>query len=288
MLFRSNDSSSSTTFCLIAKDSKVSSTLNPNISYDDSSDDDVDKEDDDESNKLGLWIASLEGETKENVNALLEQLDEANSLVDEKEEIIMILETHNGCHSSNDKELEDAFEKERSLRASLEEKLSSLEETYAICISKLRRDNELSLALANDLKAKNDDACATNSISCEASILKENVELRAQLELLTSSYGKLVETHEKLSSSHEDLLVSHERLKLAHEAILTKVTSCEPHVDNGTTSNLNAILPCASPSNSSSHNVSTSCDELLFLPCCSNNDVSTSSRSEERRVGKEC
>ena len=196
----------------MAKDSKVSSTLNPYISHDDSSDDDVDKEDDYESKKLVLWLASLEGETKENVNALLEQLDEANSLVDEKEEIIMILETHNGGHSSNEKELEDVFEKERSLRASLEEKLSSLEETYTICISKLRRDNELSLGLANDLKAKNDDACATNSIFCEASILKENVELKAQLELVTRNYDKLEETHEKLSSSHEDLLVSHGRL----------------------------------------------------------------------------
>ena len=29
--------------------------------------------------------------------------------------------------------------------------------------------------------ANNDDACATNSISCEASILKENVELKANL-----------------------------------------------------------------------------------------------------------
>ena len=37
----------------------------------------------------------------------------------------------------------------------------------------------------------NDDACATNSTSCEASILKENVELRAQLDFLTSNYGKL-------------------------------------------------------------------------------------------------
>ena len=44
--------------------------------------------------------------------------------------------------------LEEAFEKERSIRASLEEKLSSLEETYAICVSKLRKDNELSLGLA--------------------------------------------------------------------------------------------------------------------------------------------
>ncbi|KAK1653947.1 hypothetical protein QYE76_071752 [Lolium multiflorum] len=71
-----------------------------------------------------------------------------------------------------------------------------------------------------------DDACATNSTSCEASILKENVELRAQLELLTSNYGKLEENHGKLSSSHEDLLASHDRLKLAHEAIISKATPC--------------------------------------------------------------
>jgi hypothetical protein len=121
------------------------------------------------------------------------------------------------------------------------------------------------------------DACATNSTSCEASILKENVELRAQLELLTSNYGKLEERHGKLSSSHEDLLASHDRLKLAHEAIMSKVTSCEPHVDISTTSTKNAILPCASPSDSSTHIISTSCDESLYMPCCSNNEASTSS-----------
>ena len=46
----------------------------------------------------------------------------------------------------------------------------------------------------------------------------------------------LEESHEKLSSSHEDLLVSHVKLMLAHEAIITKVISCEPHVDISTTS----------------------------------------------------
>jgi hypothetical protein len=43
------------------------------------------------------------------------------------------------------------------------------------------------------------------------------------------------------------------------------------------TSSQNAILPCASPSNSSTHNIATSCDELLYLPCCSINEASTSS-----------
>jgi hypothetical protein len=98
----------------------------------------------------------------------------------------------------------------------------------------------------------------------------------AQLELLTSKYGKLEESYGKLSSSNEDLLVSHSRLKLAHGAISTKLTSCEPHVDICTNSQ-NAILPCASPSNSSTHNIAASCDELLSLPCCSNNEKPTSS-----------
>jgi hypothetical protein len=121
-----------------------------------------------------------------------------------------------------------------------------------------------------------DDACATNSTSCEASILKENVELRDQLDLLTSNYGKLEESHGNLSCYHENLLASNDRLKLDHEAIISKVTSSEPHVDICTSSQ-KAILPCVSPSNLSTHNIFTSCDELLSLHCCSKNEASTSS-----------
>ncbi|KAE8799180.1 hypothetical protein D1007_25463 [Hordeum vulgare] len=81
-----------------------------------------------------------------------------------------------------------------------------------------------------------DDTCTSNSTSFEVSTLKENIELRAQLDLLTSNYGKLEENHVMLTSSHADLLTSNNVIKLAHEAIITKVTSSEPHVDNGTTS----------------------------------------------------
>ncbi|KAE8805933.1 hypothetical protein D1007_17938 [Hordeum vulgare] len=74
-----------------------------------------------------------------------------------------------------------------------------------------------------------------------------------------------------------DLLTSYNVQKLSHEAIITKVTSSEPHVDNGTTSSQSTIFPCASPRNSSTHNVATPCDELLSLPCCSNIEAYTSS-----------
>ena len=80
-----------------------------------------------------------------------------------------------------------------------------------------------------------------------------------------------------MKSSRDDLLVSHNVLKIAHEAMIAKVTSSKPHVDTSTTSSKNAMLPCASPCNSSTHNVGTSCDELLSLPCCSNDEAYTSS-----------
>ena len=48
-------------------------------------------------------------------------------------------------------------------------------------------------------------------------------------------------------------------------------------MDISTNSTQNAILPCASPSNSSSHTIETPCVGLLSLPCCSNNEASTSS-----------
>jgi hypothetical protein len=50
-----------------------------------------------------------------------------------------------------------------------------------------------------------------------------------------------------------------------------------PGVIPPTTTSQNAILPCASPSNSSTDNIATSCDELLSFPCFSNNEASTSS-----------
>jgi hypothetical protein len=133
-------------------------------------------------------------------------------------------------------DLKNALEEEQELRVSLQEKLESIEESCNEIISKLTEEHDLALAKSSSPIGNDNDACATNSTSCEASIMKDNVELRAQLELLTSKYEKLQESYEKLSSSNEDLLVSHAHLKLAHEAISIKVTSCEPHVDTSTIS----------------------------------------------------
>ena len=119
--------------------------------------------------------------------------------------------------------LEDALEEEQGTRASLEEKIESFEELNNEIIANLTMERDHTHAKYKVTKKENaklndelaklsssipsaNDARATNSTSCEASILKQNVELRAQLELLTSKYGKLEESHEKLASSNDDLL----------------------------------------------------------------------------------
>lgn len=48
-------------------------------------------------------------------------------------------------------------------------------------------------------------------------------------------------------------------------------------MDIGTISTQNALWTCASPSDSSRHIIANYCDEFLSLPCCSNNEASTSS-----------
>ncbi|KAK1608486.1 hypothetical protein QYE76_032159 [Lolium multiflorum] len=124
--------------------------------------------------------------------------------------------------SARAKLLED-FELLKSSSRAIESELIKLTESH----EQFKALNLIELAKLPSPCAIIDNACATNSTSCEASILKENVELRAQLALLTRNYEKLEESHGKLSSSHDDLLVSHDLLKLAHEAIMSKVKSWE-------------------------------------------------------------
>jgi hypothetical protein len=327
----SSSSSSSSHICLMARDSKVTRT-SPNISNDDddSDDGDIEEEDDTSIREKGEIVFHALRKNKIASSNFIEIMTIAIECKKHFEEL-----------EARDEEQEDVIEKlqdlANDLRESLEEEQTtkeSLEETFALELSRIKESHDRAFEVANDFKTKNeklqvdhaklledfehlengsrvikseliklteshaqlkasyskeiskmsspivsnDDACATNSICFEASILKENVELKAQLALLSSKYEKLVESHEKLSSSHDNLLVSHDELKIAHEACSSKVTSCEPHVDISTIFQ-NAILPCASPSSSSTHDIAKSCDELLALPCCSNNEASTSPSS---------
>jgi hypothetical protein len=78
-------------------------------------------------------------------------------------------------------DLKDALEEVQELRVSLEEKLESIEESHNKIIAKLTKECYIALAKLSSPIANNNDACATKSTSCEASILKENIDLRDQL-----------------------------------------------------------------------------------------------------------
>ena len=248
----SSSSSSGMHMCLMANGSKVSPTLTPNTSSNDESDDD---DNDEEYNTLvhnmAMVYASLHGNKEARAN-----LEHSMDTLNKYRETIVELESHVENGEMRFTLLKHELKDEKHTNFMLTQKIESY-----------MHENEKTIV----------DACATNSNSCEASTLKENVELRAQLELLTSNYRELEESHKKLSGSHDDLLISYDGLKLAHEASITKVTSCEPHMDVSTISTTNVILPCASPCNPSSQTSDTPCVGLLTLPCCSNNEASTSS-----------
>ena len=253
----SSSSSSRAHMCLMARGSKVSPTLDPNISSKDNSNDNDDSDDDIDEDTSALLLE---------LTFLCTSLRGNNKAVTCLKHVMDTITKQTGTIEELDFQLDDGSRRFNLLKQELaEEKHTNCLLTQKIESYELEKENSIN------------DACATNSTSCEASTLKENVELRAQLELLTSKYRKLEESHEKLSGSHNDLLISHDGLKLAREASITKVTSCEPLLDISTTSTQNAILPCASPSNPSSHTIDKPCVGLLALPCFSNNEASTSS-----------
>ena len=140
----------------------------------------------------------------------LESLDESNDLIiakiiEERDRAIdkyKVLKKEKVEFGVGNARLIKDIERLDKASKALESDHSLLTKSHDQLQTQLSKNNELP-KLSSSTSNVN-DACATNSISCEVSILKENVELRAQLELLTSKYGILEEIHEKLSSSNED------------------------------------------------------------------------------------
>ncbi|KAK1602282.1 hypothetical protein QYE76_008131 [Lolium multiflorum] len=239
--------------CLMAKASKVSPSLEPYLSSDDE-DDDMEGLNVASLNKLGESVYHALPKKKlarSNFKKIFNFAIKSTKLIEKKEEyeredaieIATLKEALKEQQTTNETLEENFALKIRRVKESRDRALEvahDLQIKYdelVIVHGKLLEDCELLTESLEQFEALNqielaklpspcaiiDNACASNSTSCEASILKENVELRAQLALLTSNYEKLEESHGKLSSSHDDLLVSHDLLKLAHEAIMTKL-----------------------------------------------------------------
>jgi hypothetical protein len=77
-------------------------------------------------------------------------------------------------------------------------------------------------------------ACATNVSPCVDPLEKENANLKAQLEVLTSKHMKIQKDYEMLKCSHEDLQDTHVMLQVSHEVVVTLVKHFQPHTQDCT------------------------------------------------------
>jgi hypothetical protein len=66
-------------------------------------------------------------------------------------------------------------------------------------------------------------ACATNVSSCVDPLEKEDANLKAQLEVLTSKHVKMQKDYEIHKCSHEDLQDVHVMLQVSHDFVITSV-----------------------------------------------------------------
>jgi hypothetical protein len=117
---------------------------------------------------------------------------------------------------------EDELTRQQAYRDSFEEKMKKLKESNDVLSRQCKE---------NITKAY---ACATNSLSCAASLEKENQTLKDQLEEITCKFVKLQGTHIELEYSHERLVESHTLLEVANEVLVNSVKSYTPHCTTST------------------------------------------------------
>jgi seryl-tRNA synthetase len=130
---------------------------------------------------------------------------------------------------------EDELTRQQAYRDSFEEELKKLNESSASLSSKCKEDITKAYA------------CATNSLSCVASLEKENQALKDQLDEITCKFVKLQGTHIELEYSHERLVESHTLLEVANEVLVNSVKSYTPHCTTSTSTQFENDISCANP-----------------------------------------
>ncbi|KAE8792921.1 hypothetical protein D1007_32423 [Hordeum vulgare] len=164
-------------FCLMAKASKVSPTLNPNISHDDDVDEDNDEESDNiASLKLNREIMPIAIEGKK-------YIEELEAHLEEHEATIETMEGHERDYANEIAELSQALENEQTTK-------ESLEKTFALELSRLKESHDRTLEVANDFRTKNDKLEVAH-----AKLLEDYEHLENGSRAIKSSLIELIESH---------------------------------------------------------------------------------------------
>ncbi|KAE8803916.1 hypothetical protein D1007_20177 [Hordeum vulgare] len=204
----------------MAKASKVSPTLNPNVSHDDDVDDNEDENNDEESdiiaslkikgemifkslykNKLAcsnfLEIVSIATEGKK-------YTEELEAHLEEHEAIIETMEGHERDYANEITELSQALENEQTTK-------ESLQETFAIELSRLKESHDRPLEMANDFRTKNDklEVAHAKLIEDYEHLKNASMSIKSSLIGLTESHAQLEASYAKeLAKLHSPLIVA--------------------------------------------------------------------------------
>ena len=142
-----------TTKCLMAKATNkvtpnIKTTIINNPSLTDCIDENVGPNE--EENEFDPSMSKLKGKSKKHFVALLEQLGEANDMIEAHEEIISKMEGHSRDYADEISDLSNALEEEHGLRL-------ALEESHNVDHAKLKKDFDHALVVSrvpNSEKAK--------------------------------------------------------------------------------------------------------------------------------------
>ncbi|KAE8811277.1 hypothetical protein D1007_11637 [Hordeum vulgare] len=190
----------------MAKASKVSPTLNPNISHDDDVDDNGDEDNDEESDNIaslkikGEMIFKSLYKNKLACSNFLEimsiatkgkkYIEELEAHLEEHEATIKIMEGHERDYANETAELSQALENEQTTK-------ESLEETFALELSRLKESHDRALEVANDFRTKNDKLEVAH-----AKLLEDNEHLENGSRAIKSSLIELTKSHARLEASY--------------------------------------------------------------------------------------
>ena len=164
-----------------------------------------------EENEFETFMGKLKGKSKKHFVALLEQLGEANDMIEAHEETISKMEGHSRDYADEISDLSNALEEERGLRL-------ALEESHNVDHTKLKKDFDHALVVSHVLNSK-------------------KAKLGVDLPRLKEEFDLLDKDHKVLKGAHASLKESHDQLQVK----LTKEKATFPHmvlIDNA-----NAINP---------------------------------------------
>jgi hypothetical protein len=192
ILIRASSDSSSSSFgshmCLMAMSSKVTPTLEPNISSDDKNEDN--EEDNDEGVSLSDkgeigFHAIRKNKIASQTFMRLAIAIESNKIIEKHKDIIFKMQDHACDYTDEIMDLKVALEEKQTTK-------ESLEETFTLELSKVKKSHEGAFEVANALEIKYNELEVTH-----AKLLEDFVLLENDSRVVLSESIKLTESHEQ-------------------------------------------------------------------------------------------